>query len=189
MVTKRTGRDPWRPRLPLREDKERHALVYFTALRRIARKRSGASARFVALTMTQLRYGRPVESEENIQAMRDGRPFEIVWMKTLEKQHGDEKGSKEHPRNKSAFHAMADDFARKERRLGKLDGKTEDGRWFEAMAGAWMLCLDGNSPASFAMAARLATSVNEFAYFEQKMAPMFIGRCNFLPVPDFLPHD
>jgi hypothetical protein len=186
MVTKKTGRDPWRPRLPLREDKDRYAMVYFTALRRIVRMRSGASARFVALTMTQLRYGRPVEDAENIQAMRKGRPFKIRWQG---KQHGNEKGPKEHPRNKSAFHAMADDFARKERKLGKLDGKTDDGRWFNAMAMAWMLCLDGNSPASFAMAARLARSVNETAYFKQKMAPMFIGRCNFLPVPDFLPHD
>jgi hypothetical protein len=187
MVTKPTGKREGRPRLPLRNDKDRYAIAYFAAQRRIAGKRN-FSTRSIALALMQMQHGKVVvNTPGNIRAMHEGRPFK-VWTGPG-KYRGDEKGSAEHPRNKSVFHALADDFARKERKLGQLDAKTDDARWFLAMARAWMLCLDGNGARSFAMAWRLAESVDQLSYFKREMAPIFMRRCIFLPAPEFFPHD
>jgi hypothetical protein len=201
MGTKRTRLKRGRPCLPLRDDEDGYAIVYFAALRRVLKKRNNTSTRFVALTLMQLRYMRVDEDPENIQAMRDGRQFKIRARvveddedeenirdgRPFLKHCGNAKGSAaEHPRNESIFHAAADNFACKERELKKLDGKTDNGRWFIAMAKAWMLCLDGNGARSVAMARRLSASVGEEAYFKRVMFPIFMRRCNFLPAPDEL---
>lgn len=116
--------------------------------------------------------------------MKEGRKYKI-WVKD----HGNTKGPAEHPRNKSPFHALADNFAHKERKLEKLDAKTDDGRWFIAIARAWMLRLDGDGARSFAMAWRLAESVGELSYFKREMAPIFMRRCFFFAMPEFFPQD
>jgi hypothetical protein len=186
VVTPPTGRPDGRPPYSLRDDKDRYNIAYFAALKRTQAKR-GASARFVALTLMQLRHMRVVEDEGNIRAMHEGRPFKI-WAPGV-KLCGDPKGSAEHPRNKSIFHAMADNFVRKERELEKLDGETDDGRWFIAMVKAWMLCLDGYGARSVAMAKHLTASVDETDYFKREMFPIFMRRCIFLLAPEFTPHD
>ena len=181
MGTKRTGRlKRGRPCLPLRDDEDGYAIVHFAALRRILKKRNNTSTRFVALTLMQLRYGQIVNTPEtpgNIRAAREGRAFEVSMDEKLQRGNEKDEGGKEHARNKSAFHARADNFACKERKLKKLDRKTDNGRWFNAMAKAWMLCLDGNGARSVAMARRLSASVGEEAYFKRVMFPLFMRRC------------
>jgi hypothetical protein len=179
MVTSYTKLQRARPCLPLRDDDDGYAIVHFAALRRILKKRN-TSTRFVALTLMQLRYGQIVntpERPENIRAAREGRAFEVSMDEKLQRGNEKDDGGKEHARNKSAFHARADNLARKERKLGKLDGKTDDGRWFIAMVKAWMLCLDGNGARSVAMARRLSASVGEEDYFKREMFPIFMRRC------------
>lgn len=189
-MTKKTGRlKRGRPRLPLRDDEDGYAIVHFAALRRILKKRNNVSTRFVALTLMQLRHGQIVntpEKPENIRAAREGRAFYVSMDVKLQRGNEKDEGGKEHARNKCAFHARADNFACRERKLKKLDGKTDDGRWFNAMAKAWMLCLDGNGARSVAMAKNLASSVGELDYFKQKMFPIFMRRCTD---PEFIPHD
>lgn len=61
MVTKPTGGPEGRPRLPLRDDKDRYAIAYFAAQRRIAGKRN-FSTRDIALELTKLRHGKVVNT-------------------------------------------------------------------------------------------------------------------------------
>jgi hypothetical protein len=169
MVTKPTGRPRGRP--GLRYDPERYWLAFVAASISLGKKR-GLSARKVALTLTSVRHGRPVEKSENIRALLEGRPFRVYATQYRLPADPNKPGwapgqpdrSEGGRGGKSVFHVRADDDARKILRLKKL--LTDDGNWFRTMAKAWRICLAGGDRAD---AESLALSVDELDHFASKM--------------------
>jgi hypothetical protein len=190
MVTKPTGRRRGRPRLPLRNDPERYLLAYFVAQCRL--KKPGMSDREIALTLTAVRYGEIANEPEYVtNFVTSSGPVGFEYAVSIV--HGDEESSE--PRNESAFHARADDLARKARRKLNEDLGSDDGSWLLNMSNAWIVTLAGEP---FDGAMRLASAFclveREIAFFYRVVQPIIQSRFDLGPVPhftmpDFIPHE
>jgi hypothetical protein len=182
MATKATGRPRGRPRKtkapkplrrrgrpekPLSEREDRHALAFMQAA--LDRPDIDMSERALTVMLAGLRYGRVVESRENLEAMLRGEPF-LVAMDPAESRAVADDGRWRH---KNAFRPRADDMARTLRRARTASVIDKDRRWLACMSRAWAICLQGRVEDGW-LAQHLAAMAGESEYFESVMEPVLL---------------
>jgi hypothetical protein len=130
----------------------------------------------VAETYVGLRDGVVVPTPDNLAAMARGEKFLVAkagtrpWRGAYDKVL-DKTVPAEGWRNKSAFHADADDLLRKLRSKRKDPAKDPDAKWLDFMSWAWVICLERNASLED-LAEYLADEVGEGAYFDSVVRPV-----------------
>ncbi len=111
MVSKPTGRPRGRPRLPLRDDPQRHWIARYVTECLLS---PGVSDRGIAVMMTAVRFGELCHVSD---AAKLGDPNGVLEFRYASRDvRGREGGASESRRNSSALQPRADDLARKARR-------------------------------------------------------------------------
>jgi hypothetical protein len=156
-----------RPGKALAEREDRHALAFVQAA--LDRPDIDLSERALTTMLAGLRYGRVVETRENLEALLEGKPF-LVAMDPVE--------SRAVPtapgwRHRGAFRPPADDIARTLRRARTASPIDRDRRWLSCMSRAWAICLHRRVDEGW-LAQHLATMAGESAYFEEVMEPVLL---------------
>jgi hypothetical protein len=123
----------------------------------------------VAETFAGLRYGQPIQTAENIEAMARGDRFRVY----TSEERG-ELGAADW-RNKNAFRPRADDLRHKLRRFRTASIDDPDRRWLAAMTLCWSICLQGDQGKE-SRAEYLADQAAEREYFEEIMRPLLNDR-------------
>ncbi|HEY8215116.1 MAG TPA: hypothetical protein VIG36_13420 [Methylocystis sp.] len=156
-----------RPEKPLSEREDRHALAFIQAA--LDRPDLDMSERALTTMLAGLRYGRVVETRENLKAMLKGEPF-LVAMDPTESRAVPDDGRWRHG---NAFRPRADDIARTLRRARSGSVIDKDRRWLSCMSRAWAICLQRRVDEAW-LAAHLAAMAGESEYFEQVMEPILM---------------
>jgi hypothetical protein len=187
MVSKPTGKPRGRPRgskpppmagrygrrpLPLAKDPRRWELAFIERATRVGSVLKIPELRiidtFVTLQFLLKGKAKIVDfSDDNLESHRRGRPGFWIWMPNskhlaaLQNPHGSYWGN--------AFRPYIENMGKKLREYRK---RSDDARRLQLMADIWELCLLGKRVDK---ARRLAASIREVEYFEEKMRPKYFS--------------
>ena len=162
-------RSQGRPNKRLASDPDRYLLAAIQAHIEINRPRRISETRIAEL-FAGLRFGKPVRTRENFEAMNNRAKFRVFLDKW---QRGDEGGKNYRDRN--AFRPLADNLRRKLSNIRNRPTGDLDRRWLALMTRAWLPCLRGERERAFG-ASLEASLAGETAYFYAVMFPLMMER-------------
>jgi hypothetical protein len=139
----------------------------------------GISANVVAETIVALRYGRPLQTDKNLDALiRGERLLVFADPRKGHIKHGgdmdlDSGETGEKWRDQNVFRPITDDYLKALRRVRTAPVHDKDNQWLAAMSVLWIICLQGDRACSLG-AERLADAIGEGEYFRTRMRPVLI---------------
>lgn len=158
-----------RPKKRLAADPDRYLLAAIQAHIEIGRPRRISELR-VAEFFAGLRFGKPIRTRANFEAMSKGARFRVL----LDKWRRGEEGGKNY-RDRNAFRPLADNLRRKLSNIRNRQMGDPDRRWLTLMTRAWLPCLRGQRERTFG-ASLEASLAGEIGYFYAVMLPVMMER-------------
>jgi hypothetical protein len=131
----------------------------------------GVPATRVTEIFAGLRFGYPVPTKENWEAMDKGEKFRIF----MDKRKGGRLEEAAAYRDRNAFRPPADNLRRKLIDIRTRPLGDPDRRWLTLMTRAWLPCLGGETDGTFG-ACMEASLAGETGYFYLYMLPVMIER-------------
>ena len=135
-----------------------------------------------------VRHGALVNESDNIERWKAGQggTFRALAFRGVE-------GSND-ARHASAFHPIAEDFAKKAQRIGKFEGSDDDMRWWVGMVSSWAISLREPDFILAQYPIMWCRLIDEFPFQQRVLARFVEARFGGRPVPlfslpDFIPHD
>jgi hypothetical protein len=161
----------------LSEDSERYWLAFVEAHRRRAAA-AGVSQNRITEMLIGLRYGKLVETPENVEAYLNGEEKFQVYANPRRGEIPDlgevSEDSSEH-RNKNVFRPITDNTLHKLRIHCQKHRANADRLWLDAMVKSWEICLTGDFD-KIEEARKLASGVGEEKAFAGSMLEMLRSR-------------